>query len=381
MQQEEIEKKRKPGSQVGTNSEDRVIERPYKNFTGQEVRPFGRAGVPKKTTYKTTDPIDTCRYRDAYDRNINSYLRIRNMSMSGYLKGRQPHLPGRILLGDCTKGCRFCPHPKTFLLPNRKKTKHPTEALMMKAAPKSKWRQKCHPTVMKESLGKQAASIKWIFKEEEKVYELAKIEAEMMTFTDASIDFLMRYFEGLQPSILQPYEQHFFCRHDLRDAEICGPYQPLWGMRMDILLSMLRVAYRTMRYRLYAYYGHVLGDSRSKWSGLIIPSPRGRSVMDVPRWHWVYIFYVKKYGNITEKSKKELRRNGEVYGVRTMPPSGPNYKVLADPDLAKFRRAILSAKEDMNYFQAIGKEADRLLWLARKRLWDSRGGDGDRIEF
>lgn len=103
-----------------------------------------------------------------------------------------------------------------------------------------------------------------------------------------------------------------------------------------------------------------------------MPSPMGRSVMDIPRWHWVYIFYVKQYGNLMEKSRKELRRNGEVYGVRIMPPTGPNYKTLADPDLARFRRAILSAKEDMDYFQAIGKEADRLLRLAKKHLWDSR---------
>lgn len=252
---------------------------------------------------------------------------------------------------------------------------------MLKAAPKSKWRKKCHPAMMKISIGKQAEAIRQTFKEEEKAYTLARIEAEVMAFTDLSIDFLMRYFDGLYPSILNPYKKHFFCRYDLRDAEVCGPYQPLWGMRMDILLSMLRVAYRTMRYRLYAYYGHVLGNHRNKWSGLIMPSPSGRSVMDVPRWHWVYIFYVKKYGNLTEKSRKELRRNGEVYGVRTMPPSGPNYKVLADPDLAKFRRAILAAKEDMDYFQAIGKEADRLLWIARKQLWDSRGGDGDKVGF
>lgn len=336
------------------------------------MRPFGRAGVPKKTVYKTTDPIDTCRYRDAYDSRISAALAFRNFYIKAYARGRLTHLPGRMVLKNCANGCRFCPHFVTFRLPNRKQTKKPTVALMLEAAPRSVWRKKSLPVFVGKPLGKQVEHIRNIFKEEELVRNIAKVEAEIMAFTDASIDFLMRYFADLQPSILQPYEQHFFCRHDLRDAEICGPYQPLWGMRMDILLSMLRVAYRTMRYRLYAYYGHVLGDSRSKWSGLIMPSPMGRSVMDVPRWHWVYIFYVKKYGNITEKSKKELRRNGEVYGVRNMPPSGPDYKVLGDPDLARFRRAILSAKEDFDYFNAIGKEADRLLRITRKQLWDSR---------
>ncbi|WP_143484301.1 hypothetical protein [Acidithiobacillus marinus] len=372
MQKEEIEKKRKPGSQVGTNSEDRVIERPYKNFTGQEVRPYGRSGVPKKTVFKTTDPIDTCRYRDAYDRKIFDELLFRNVIIKGLARGRQPYLPGRIVLKNCAQGCRFCPHAVTFRLPNRKQTKKPTASLMLAAAPESEWRRKSHPGLANTPLGTQAKRIRKILLEEEKVKKLVAIETEIMAFTDISIDFLMRYFAEREPSVLQPYEAYFFCRHDLRDADICGPYQPLWGMRMDILLSMLRVAYRVMRYRLFAYYGQVLGNRRKEWSGLIMPSPMGRSVMDVPRWHWVYIFYVHKYGNLTEKRRKELRRNGEVYGVRNMPPSGPDYKVLGDPDLARFRRAILSAKEDFDYFNAIGKEADRLLWQTKKHLWDTR---------
>lgn len=372
MQPEETEKKRKRESRAETSSEGKVIAEPYKNFTIQEVRPFGRSGVPKKTVYKTTDTIDTCRYRDAYDSRIRSALAFRNAYIKAYTRGRLTHLPGRMVLKNCAHGCRFCPHAITFRLPNRKQTKKPTVALMLEAAPMSVWRKKSHPAFADKPLGKQAEHIKNVFKEEEMVHKIVAVETEIMEFTDLSIDFLMRYFDGLQPSILNPYEKPFFCRHDLRDADVCGPYQPLWGMRMDILLSMLRVAYRTMRYRLYAYYGHVLGNHRNKWSGLIIPSPAGRSVMDVPRWRWVYIFYVKQYGNLTEKRHKELRRNGEVYGVRHMPPSGPNYKVLGDPDLAKFRRAILSAKEDFDYFNAIGKEADRLLWLARKNLWDTR---------
>jgi hypothetical protein len=198
------------------------------------------------------------------------------------------------------------------------------------------------------------------------------IEREMMEFTDLSIDFMMRFFAELDPKILQPYEDHFFCRYDLRDAEVCGFYQPLWGMRMDILLSMLRVAYRVLRYRLHAYYSAVLGGHSPKWTGLIFPSPAGRTTLDIPRWHWVYIFYVQKYGNLTEKTSKELRRNNLAYGVRHMPSSGPNYKVLGDPDLAPFRGAILSALESMRYLNAISDEAERLLWIAKKTLWDSR---------
>jgi hypothetical protein len=115
-----------------------------------------------------------------------------------------------------------------------------------------------------------------------------------------------------------------------------------------------------------------LGGHSTKWNGLIFPSPAGRTTLDIPRWHWVYIFYVQQHGNLTEKSKKEIRRNGEVYRVRVMPPSGPNYSTLGDPDLARFRRPILAAKEGLEYLDAIANEAERLLWHAKKKLWDSR---------
>lgn len=79
-------------------------------------------------------------------------------------------------------------------------------------------------------------------------------------------------------------------------------------------------------------------------------------------------FYVQQHGNLTEKIRKEIRRNGEVYRVRVMPTSGPDYNTLGDPDLARFRRSILAAKEHIEYLDAISDEAERLLWRAKKEL-------------
>ncbi|WP_081577085.1 hypothetical protein [Acidithiobacillus thiooxidans] len=349
-----------------------TFKKPYKNITNQEVRPFGIAGTPIKKRYLTTIPIDTCRYRDGYDREIESYLRMRNGIMNGLKKGRQAFLPGRFVLRNCDPLCRLCPHVVTFKLPNRKQTKKITATKMLAAAPESEWVAKGHPSLSIRTMGERARIAQVLFAEEEKVQKIMAIEREMMEFTDLSIDFMMCFFAELDDTILQPYEDHFFCRYDLRDAEVCGFYQPLWGMRMDILLSMLRVAYRVLRYRLHAYYSKVLGGHSPKWSGLILPSPAGRTTLDIPRWRWVYIFYVQQHGNLTEKIRKEIRRNGEVYRVRVMPTSGPDYKTLGDPDLARFRRSILAAKERIEYLDAISDEAERLLWRAKKELWDSR---------
>ena len=336
----------------------------HQNKIRQTARPYGLNGTPIKHHYGNSVIIDTCRYRDAYDRNIEASTGFALLVIRDVPKILRPISKS---LKKCKNGCRFCPHLVRFNMPGVPAKKRPTTEDLKRMKPHENLLKLFGTHLeMKTYLGCIADA-------DMRLRAIGDFEKRAMAFTDGAIKILMDFFseEGRDGQV-GSYDPAFFCRCDLSDAEVCGPYQPLWGMRFDILLSMLRVAYRVNRSRLHAYIMAVRGAHSEKWNGVLFMSPAGRTTLDVPTWRWVYFFFVRKYGNFTESRTKELRRNGIVYGQRRVPRHKPGYRDLNDPDVVDVRKALVSAAAVMADLDAIGAEAGKLLREAKKLLWDTR---------
>lgn len=337
-----------------------------KNKIRQAARPHGLNGTPIKHRYGNSVIIDTCRYRDAYDRNIEASTNFALLVIRDVPKILRPISK---TLKNCKKGCRFCPHLVRFNIPGGPAKKRPTAEDLEQ--------MKAHDNLLKifGTHREMKAYLRSVADADIRLRDIGDFEKRAMKFTDDAIKILMGFFsEEERGGQVDSYDPAFFCRHDLSDAEVCGPYQPLWGMRFDILLSMLRVAYRINRSNLHAYITAVRGPHSEKWNGVLFMSPAGRSTLDVPTWRWVYFFFVRKYGNFMESRTKELRRNGIVYGERQVPRHKPGYRDLNDPDVVDVRKALVSAAAVMADLDAIGAVAGKLLREAKKLLWDTRKG-------
>lgn len=354
-------------------------KRPYKDLLEQENRPYGVRGTKIKDHYTTFDKIDLCRYRDGYDAQMRRMIIYKSRMMA--LAKRPPHdnpfYPAKILTRKCKHGCSFCPHAYAIAGPDGKPLRPAdiTVPNLLRLAPAGVWtRREIEHNWHSQSMIRARNNLRELILREKDYRAWRDFSAEAVDFTDKAIELLQNYLDDIRDGgdLLDLYPKEYFCHGDLRDAEVLGPYNATWGMRFDILLSMIRVAYRTNRSHLFHYYHSILGKPSPKWSGKIFLFTGGRTTLDVPRWRWGYVFFVKAHGNLTAKWHKELRRDGIVYGEYRMPKDGPNSRLLRDPDMINLRKGLLAARDIHREIDLIANATQMMLTTARQRLWDSR---------